>query len=125
MDKKKNANTIFTMRKIENIFQHLDWQISHYNCYRWDVSVTKDALIKKRETLLETIENIGYGDLLILYYANHIGLSKQKIMQAFQEWYHGICRGKNFLYQTQEYFDPLEMGGILGIKRKENHEKRL
>lgn len=103
--------------KMVDLFTRLDRNILYFNCYRWEENTTKEALSAKKDALLETLQGLQGSDLIILYYIKHLdGLWKSKTLEALQNWYRAECAGKNLLYHTDRYNDPLDVGRILGIK---------
>ena len=110
------------MPKLAEYFVNIERLLRYYNCYEWEEGVTKEAVIVKRDALLETLARLNAYDLKILYYIRHLeGWRGGKFYRLLRELYQKQCNLLNELHQTDEFQDPV---GIVFRKKGKTSKKR-
>ena len=116
LQQKKNekAENVFQdIPSLKRYFEDLEYTIRNFGRYRWQKTVTREKLKRKRQEVMTVVHNLDNIDLNIIYYLkNTYGVSRRRLLEMLRNTYGQQCDFKNQLYNTNEYTDPLNIGWL-------------
>ena len=99
--------------RLQELFKEYARKIKNYDDYEWSEDMTKEKLIKKRDTLMEVAEKIGYTDLLVRYYLNKVRrFGYASLIDNLKSVHKAECELLALLEDGEEFED------IMGIEDK-------
>lgn len=106
----KERETLFEdLPELKRVFEYYERQIRFYNRYEWAEGITKEMLIRKRDSFLEIVKGLGNKDLMLLYYVRHMrGISIDRLLRLLQNLYQAEQELYSECKQKEDYFDPMK-----------------
>ena len=98
------------MPRLQGFFKEYERRIANYDKYEWKEGVTKEKMIKKRDTLMEIAEELSFKDLLIHYYLKKINtFGWFMLKEKLQKVYAAECELKKLFLPNEDFEDVIAL----------------
>ena len=94
---------------LQKFLQGTDREIRWFKPDSWKQGTTREKLVKRQQTLLDTAQKITAFDVIILFYIYNLKIPRLILKRALEEEYRAQCKRKNLLLKTDEYSDPFDV----------------
>lgn len=112
------------MPRLQELFKEYARKIKNYDDYEWSEDMTKEKLIKKRDTLMEIAEKLSYKDLLVYYYINKVRrFGYASLIDSLKGVYKAEWKTLELLEGREEFEDIMEIKDELFCRMRKKGKK--